>query len=135
MPYRQSQWRTDVTVGQIALGLADKWSGGESDSDGTVYPRASGDVQLGGKKTRSDGTATFLYDEVLHNVYKQIDQGAGVMACTIVRTPVGDDGTPFPGGALTLKGKVKGLSMPEGDYGSNDGAEVEITFTLDADLA
>lgn len=135
MPYRQSQWRTDVTIGPYPLGLADKWAGGGSDSDTSTYPRASGDVQLGGKKTREDGTATYLYDEAMHAVYKAIDRGAGNLGAVIVRTPLGDDGTPYAGGAFTLKGKVKGVSMPEGDYGSNDGAEVEITFTLDADLA
>lgn len=136
MPYRQSQWRTDITVGgNIHLGLADKWAGGNADSDTGDYPRASGRVPLGGQKTRDEGTATYLCDEQLYAVFKQIDEGAGDMPAVITRTPVGDDGTPFAGGALTLKGKVKGVSMPDGDYGSSDGAEVEISFYLEAQLA
>lgn len=92
-------------------------------------------MQLGGKKTRDEGTATFLYDEAMHAVFKDIDRGSGSMPAVIVRTPLGDDKTPMVGSAITLKGIVKGVSMPDGDYGSNDGAEVEIVFTLDADLA
>jgi hypothetical protein len=135
MPYRQSQWRTDVVVGGFHLGLADKWDGGDKSADTTTYPRASGDVALGGKATRADGTATYLYDEQLHAIFKALDSGVGSLNARITRTPTGDDGTPFPGGAFTLTGHLKAVPMPAGDYGSNDGATVDLQFALDTALA
>lgn len=139
MPYRQSNWRTQVSVGptgrEINLGLTDRFSGGNKTSDTTSYERASGSVALGGRPSREDATATWLYDEAMHAIYKTIDAGVGVYKCVIIRTPEADDGTPYPGGALTFTGSVTGLSMPDTDYSSNDGAEVEITFNLDAPIA
>lgn len=135
MPYRQSQWHTYINVGGFDLGRADKWSGGEKTSDNGTYPRADGDTDLGGRASRGDGTATYLYDEKLHAVFKQLDSGVGSLRAVITRVPVGDDGTPFAGGGFTLRGKLKEVPMPDGDYSSNDGAEVELQFSLEAALA
>jgi hypothetical protein len=136
MPYRQSLWRTDLTIEDIGpLGPADKWEGGEKTSDTSDYPRASGSVALGGRASREDGTATYLYDERFHASYKTIERGVGRLRVVITRTPLGDDGTAFAGGGYTLTGRVKSLTMPGTDYGSNDGAEVEIGIQLDADFA
>jgi hypothetical protein len=139
MPYRQSLWRTQVSVGptgrEYDLGPADKWAGGGGTSDANSYPRANGSVALGGRKTRDDGTATYLYDEKMHSLYRTLDNGVGMFRAVIVRTPLKDDGSPMLGGGFTMTGGLAGISEPDTDYGSNDGAEVELSFNLDAPLA
>lgn len=139
MPYRQSLWRTQITVGasgrEYNLGVADRWSGAGAGSDGSSYARANGDVALGGRKSREEGTARYLYDERLHAMFKALDAGVGTFRAVVTRSPLADDGTPFIGGGFTMTGILTGVSQPDTDYSSNDGAEVELTFTLDAPLA
>lgn len=135
MPYRQSLWRTDITVGGMHLGLADAWTGGEKTSDSNTYARATGRINLGAEATRGDGTATYLYDERLHAIFKALDRGVGTLNAIITRTPLGDDGTPFAGGGYTLTGKLKEVPQPDGSYDSSDGATVELQFALDAPMA
>lgn len=139
MPYRQSQWRTDITidgVGNVGGQAAKAWEGAGADADTSVYQRASGAVQLGGAPTRDDGTATYLYDEVLHAQWKAIEAAQKRSArARITRTPVSDDGTPFTGGGFTMTGVVKGCTLPASDYASSDGAEAQIVFAVDAPLA
>lgn len=135
MPYRQNQWRTDITVGDHHLGLAAKWEGAKKDSETSSYPTAEGDVPLGGKATRDDGTATYLYNERIHAIAKKLDDGAGSLDATITRTPHGDDGTPMAGGGYTMTGKLKSVELPEGDAGSSDGAEIKFEFNIDPVLA
>lgn len=135
MPYRQSQWSTDITVDAIHLGLADKWDGGGTAADSQTYPRANGPKNLGGTRARGDGTATYLYDETLDAAFKALDAGAGELDAIIHRTPLGDDGTAFASGGFTMTGKLKEVPQPPGDYGSNDGAEVALVFSLDPDFA
>jgi hypothetical protein len=136
MPYRQSLWATDVTVAGVHLGLADKWSGGEKTSDSNMYMRAGGNVNLGARATRGDGTATFLVDETLDSQLRALDSGVGQSDAVIVRYALRDDGiTPMTGRRYTLTGKLKEVPQPDGDYGSSDGATVDLQFSLDADLA
>lgn len=140
MPYRNSLWRTQVSVGptgrELNLGRADRFTGGNKTADGGTYERAEGTVALGGRPSREDATATWLFDETMNTVYRQIDNGVGEWRAIIIRTPLNDDRTAMVGApAITLRGQVTGLSMPDTDYSSNDGAEVEITFNLDAPLA
>lgn len=135
MPYRQSLVRADVTVGTHHLGIADKWDGGEGDADIGTYQRASGPVTLGGPKTRGDGTATFLVDEAFWAVWPDLDRGRGSLRATIVLVPIGDDGTPFATGPVTLTGTLKTVPTPQGDFSSNDGNAVALVFSLDAERA
>lgn len=135
MPSRQSLWSTDITVGGIHLGLADKWDGGESTVTSGVYWRATGKKSLGGVPDRNDGTATYLYDEKLHASFRALNDGNGNLDAIIIRTPLNDDGTPFAGGGFTMTGVLQEVPMPSGDYSSNDGADVALVFQLDGPLA
>lgn len=135
MPNRQSEWETDITVDDIHLGKADKWDGGGIVADSTTYFRATGPKNLGGTRSRSTGTATYLYDETLDASFRALDAGAGSLNAVIHRTPLGDDGTPMASGGYTLTGKLKEVPQPAGDYSSNDGADVAIVFDLDPDIA
>lgn len=121
---------------EINLGLADRFSGGNKTSDASTYERANGSVALGARASREDATATWLFDETINTVFRQLDNGVGEWRAIIIRTPLADDRTPMVGApAITLRGQMTGVSMPDTDYSSSDGAEVEITFNLDAALA
>lgn len=139
MPARQDRWETSITItdsqGAIALGLADKWSGGGKSSDSKIYPRARGDLQLGGKATREDGKAEYLYYDI-KQFAQRLDSAVGSGKATIARREIGDDGLAIAGGQThTLKAVLKSFSLPEGDAGGNDGAVCELEFALDVELA
>lgn len=141
MPYRQSLVRADVTVGvgpsqtPIHIGIADKWDGGDGDSDIGSYMRASGEQTLGGPKTRDDATATFLVDEAFWAIWPELDRGRGSLRASISLVPTGDDGTPFATGPVTLNGTLKTVPTPQGDFSSNEGNAVGLVFKMDADRA
>lgn len=135
MPYRQSLVRADITAGPHHLGIADKWDGGDGDSDIGTYQRASGEVTLGGPKTRDDATATYLCDEAFWAVWPALDRGRGSLRSSMVLTPVGDDGTPFASGSVTLTGTLKTVPTPSGDFSSNEGNAIALVFKMDAERA
>lgn len=137
MAYTQSKTRANIVIAGVRLGVADQWSGGEKTSDGSYYTRADGQKPLGAPPTRNDGKATYLFTEQFSAIYYQLDVmvGRGDKRATISLTTVGDDGTPFPGGAINLSGFLKTLPPPPGDPKSSDPAELDLEFTLNPDLS
>lgn len=138
MPHRQQQWETQITVtdrsGPMILGLADEWSGGGKSSESKVYPRSRGDIQLGGKSTREDGKAVYLYADIAQFA-SRLDVAVGSGKATISRREVGDDGQQITGGdTVTLKGVLKSFALPDSSADGNDGATCELEFALDTDL-
>jgi hypothetical protein len=117
------------------LGIADKWEGGDGDSDIATYDSSAGRIILGGNQTREDGTATYLVTEAFWEHWLHLDRYRGKLPCTVTLVPVGDDDTPFAGGAATFTGYVKTVPMPRGDFGSNEGNAVGIVLALDAERA
>lgn len=139
MPNRQQQWETQITVedatGPMVLGLADKFSGAGRSSDSKLYPRARGDIQLGGKSAREDGKAEYLYFDV-RGFAKRLDSACGSGKVTITRREIGDDGLLVTGGeSYTLTGRLKSFSLPESAADGEDGAICEMEFALDTEMA
>jgi hypothetical protein len=135
VPYRQSLVKADVTIGPHHLGIADSWGGGSGGADTGTYRRASGEVALGGNKTRENGTVRFLCDEAFWAVWPDLDRNRGEYPARVVLTPTGDDGTPFASGSITLVGRLVDVPTPQGDYSSNEANSIELGLQLDAERA
>lgn len=135
MGYRQSLVRWDVTIGPHHLGVADGFTGGTGGTDSGTYRRATGEVALGGNKTRENATARYLCDEAFWAVWPDLDRNRGSYEVTAVGTPVSDDGTPFATGSVTMKGRLVEVPIPQGDFGSNEANAIELGLQLDAERA
>lgn len=138
MAYTQASVRYDITVGDVHLGIADKWDGGAKAAEAKVYQRANGVKVLVGLPSRESGKATYLYTEDFHAVYQQLDAavGKGSRRAVIGRAVYADDGTPFAGAALPpLTGILTNLGNPPSDPKSADAAEVDLEFFLDTEAA
>lgn len=135
MPYRQSLIRADITIGPHHLGIADRWEGADGGAELGTYDAARGRLQLGGHKTREDGTATFLCDEAFWAVWPALDRGRGSLRIRVVLVPTGDDGTPYASGPVTLTGVLQTVPTPQGDFSSNEGNAIALVFGMDAERA
>ena len=137
MSSTQSSVRVDITIGGVHVGIADKWSGGEKTADVNTYIRSTGEMLLGGPCTRGDGKATYLFDENMYGIYAKLDAmvGRGDKSAVIGITPLADDGTPWAGANIKVKGVLKTLPPPPSDWTSNNAAEIELDFAMQAELA
>lgn len=139
MPYTEAKVRTNITVGPTGvehdLGLADRWEGAGASAESNLYQSALGPVNLGGTKTREQGTARYLGREAVWARFRELDDNAGRWKVRVTRTPHDDDGTEFPVGQFTMTGTLDGVSAPNTDYSSNNAGEIVLTFGLDGLLA
>lgn len=129
MPYREAQWITSIKVGDRDLGRFKSWEGADADSDDSKYVDYDGEIPLGGRKTRANGTAKRLYRERDHALAHWLDNEAIGLEAIITRVPVGDDGNPW-GDPIVLSGKLKGVKIPNHDQSSDGGGELELAFTM-----
>lgn len=134
MSYRQSQWITSIKVGDVDLGRFKSWEGGGADSEDSKYQNHDGEIVLGGRKTRDNGTAKRLYREADYLLTKWLDGTAIGLPAVITRIPVGDDGQPW-GEPIVLRGKLKAVKIPDHDQEQDDGGELELEFTLSTSIA
>jgi hypothetical protein len=132
MPYRQAQWTTSITIGTKLIGNFKSWEGGSVDSEDSKYQNHDGEIVLGGRRTRENGTARRLFKEEDAALVKFLDESVGTSA-EIVRAPVGDDGVAW-GQSYTLKGKLKSVALPDHDAASEDGGELVLEFSLNSAL-
>ena len=134
MAYRAAQWITRIKVGDKDLGRFKSWEGGNVDSEDSKYQNWDGEIVLGGRKSRDDGTAKRLYREADHAIAHWLNNDAIGLAAEITRVPVGDDGEPW-GETIVLKGRLKSVKIPDHDQASDDGGELELGFTLSTTFA
>ena len=112
------------------LGVFDKFTGGEVDSDEQKY-RPGGmqnPVSLGGAVTMGNVTIERLYVlERDHVIAHQMLAGVGVNGIVVTKQPLDLNKVPY-GRPLVYSGKVKQCKPPEHDSTSSDPAMLSIEF-------
>jgi hypothetical protein len=134
-PTRQDTWqiRMHLSDPQVWLGVWDKKTGGEIDSDETKYnPGAMRDpISLGGKKTVGNITLQRIYDRVDdHDNIMRLINGVGKRKCRVSVHPMTFFGHNW-GKALLYDGVLKRVSLPDVDSESNSAALIEVEITID----
>lgn len=127
----ESQYSVTVKVGTLNLGVFDRFSGGEVDSEETKYsPGAMGpQVSLGGKTTVGNITVGRLYDLTRdHVIAKQLIAAVGKADCVVTKQPLDADRNPY-GAPLVYTGKLKSLSFPDHNSESSDPAMMELEIS------
>jgi hypothetical protein len=129
---RQNQAAVTLTVDGVDLGVWDKLSGGEIDSDETKYkPGGMGPhVSLGGAVEVGDLTVSRLYvlgrdTEKIHWLISRVGKGD----CVCARSSLDADGNAWGTPGLVYTGKLKTLTPPELDSESSDAALIELVIS------
>jgi hypothetical protein len=134
---RQDTWiircvLKNATGGTVNLGIWDKKTGGELDSDDIKYYPGGmvPPISLGGKKTTGNVTLQRLYDR--HDDHDRIMSmlnavGKGQM--TISQKPMDPDGHEY-GKAIQYVGTLKRVTVPETDSESTTAAMLEIEIGI-----
>src|SRR5262245_11254926 len=128
---RQDQWSVALSVDGVDLGIWDKASGGEIDSEETTYkPGAMAPpIALGGSVNVGALTVSRLYDLQrdhlqVHWLISRVGKGAAVAK----RQPLDVDGNAF-GKPITYTCRLKQVNPPEYDSESSDAALIELELT------
>lgn len=125
---RQDTFIVRVTLDGQSLGVWDKKSGGELDSDTSSY-RAGGMVKpqnLGGTKTTGNITLSRLYDLTDdHDKINTIFAAVGKGRVSVAQRPMDQDGNEY-GKSIIVNGTLKRVSPPEVDSESSSAAMIEI---------
>lgn len=128
---RQDQWAVTVAVDDVDLGVWDKLSGGEVDSEETTYkPGAMAPrISLGGSVNVGNVTVSRLFDlQRDGNIVHWLINRAGKGTIVIKKTPLDVDGNAA-NKPLTYRGKLKQVNPPEVDSESSDAALIELEMT------
>lgn len=128
---RQDQYAVSMTVDGTPLGVYDKLTGGEIDSEETKYkPGGMGSaVSLGGSVEVGNLTISRLY--VLNRDHDNIHwllSRAGKGQVVVNRQPLDVDGNAY-GRPLVYTGTLKTVTPPEVDSESSDAALLECEIT------
>jgi hypothetical protein len=130
---RQDQFAVSVNLDGVDLGIWDKLTGGEVDSEETTYkPGAMAPrVSLGGSVNVGNVTVSRLFDidrdgGIVHWLIGRAGKGSIV----IKKTPLDVDGNADTAiKPLTYSGKLKQVNAPEVDSESSDAALIELEMT------
>jgi hypothetical protein len=127
---RKDQFRVTVTLNSADLGVWDKKTGGEVDSEETKY-RPGGmapPVALGGSRETTNVELERLFkpdSEALGTLFAQAGRGT----VGISQQPLDANGNPF-GRPIVYTGVLKKVSAPEHDSESSDATMVAIEVTV-----
>lgn len=130
---RQDTWiircvLKNPTGGTVNLGVWDKKSGGELDSDDIKYYPGGmvPPISLGGKKTTGNVTLQRLYDRADdHDRIEQLLTAVGKGHMSIAQRPMDPDGHEY-GKSIKYEGTLKRVTLPETDSESTTAAMLEI---------
>jgi hypothetical protein len=130
-PERQDTWLVTCVLEGKDLGIFDKKSGGEVDSDENKYPLGGmlGEISLGGRKTIGELTISRYYDADRDDPlfgFLNAQVGAGVATVGVV--PLDFHGNP-QGGPVVYSCTLRTFTPPEVDNESQDAAMLELVFT------
>lgn len=131
MGVREDRYRVSVTLdGAGVAGVWDKVSGGDVDSDETIYKPGgmAAPVSLGGTVSYSSVTVSRLYD---HAAFKALVARAGKGRVTVTKIPLDADGNAYAGQSIVYSGTLKTVKAPDADSGSSKEAMIEIQVTCD----
>lgn len=134
VPTREDTHLIGATVDGRDLGVWDTFSGGEVDSEESLYrPGAMGPpISLGGRQTVGNVTISRYYDVLRdHPLYKWLCQRAGRARGSVYWVPLQINGAS--GGApVVYQGTFKRVEHGELDSMGTDAAMVELEFTIEA---
>lgn len=132
---RQDQYRVTVSVdrnGEVRdLGVFDKQSGGEVDSEETKYWPGGmlAQASLGGRRNVSNVTVSRLYRlDRDHSQVGWILAGIGKADVVVTKTSLDVDGNAYAN-PVVYTGKLKQLTLPEADSESSDAALFELEIS------
>jgi len=134
MPYMQSNWTVHLKLDGQDFGYWAVKEGGGVETEEATYDDWDGEVQLGGKRSRTEITLRKLYREAVHNVFRTLDSKAGFGACVLTSSPTDDNGVSW-GNPIVNTGRLGNVAPPDIDKSSSDGGEIEITIRPDVALA
>lgn len=129
---RQDQFVIRMTLNGVSLGIWDKKTGGDLDSDSTsYYPGDMGEQQdLGGRKTASNVILQRLYDRFDdHDKINTLYAAAGKGTVTVSQRPLDDNDNEY-GKAITWNGRLKRVLAPDVDSESGSAALIEVEITV-----
>ncbi len=134
---REDQYSVTVSIDGTDLGVFDKLTGGEVDSEETKF-RPGGmqpHVSLGGYKTVNNVTVSRLYDLSRdHLKVPFLLDRVGKGTATISKQPLDTNGNPF-GPPIVYTGKLKQVTLPDHDSESSDAAMIELEFSPSGTVA
>lgn len=132
-PTRQDTWSAQVSIDGVNLGVFDKCTGGEIDSEEYKYkPGAMAPtVSLGGTKTIGNVIVARLYRlQRDHDRAQWLINRVGKAMCVVSKQPLDTDGNAY-GKPIVYRGKLKRVSFPEHDSESNNAALIEYEISTD----
>jgi hypothetical protein len=127
---------TTVSVNGVSLGEFEAMSGGSVAAESPKHTvGGSRRVAMGGPRETDDVTVSrsFYYDRD-HDLARQLLALAGEAEVVINRAPLDRDGRPF-GRPLVYTGVLSTVTYPEQDAESSDLSRLELTVTVDGDVA
>jgi hypothetical protein len=129
---RQDTWAVGILLNGKKMGIWDKKTGGELDSEESKYYPGGMElpVSLGGRVTPGNITCQRLYDKVLDTEEMALwFRNVGKGGVQITQRPMDIDGQRY-GKAIIWNGTLKRVSMPDVDSESNSAALLEIEVTV-----
>jgi len=127
---------TNPNLPMLDLGVWDKKSGGQGDSEETTYPPGGmkPNVSLGGRQTVENVTVSRLYRLVRdhQNLLARLYAGRGKAEMVVKQQPLDINGHAF-GQPITWRGKLKRVTPPDHDSESNDAALIELEMTVEGE--
>jgi hypothetical protein len=132
-PTRQDTWEVRVSLDGQKLGVWDKKSGGEVDSDEYKYKPGGMEphVSLGGSRTTGNVILARLYRLGRdHLIAQRLINRVGRGRVVVNQQPLDVEGNVF-GNPVVYQGILKRVTVPEVDSESTDPAMIEIEVTPD----
>jgi hypothetical protein len=134
MPYMQRNWTVHLAIDNQDFGFWAVKEGGGIETEDSTYDDWDGQIQLGGKRTRTEITLRKLYREQVHAVFRTLDALAGRGNAVLTSSPTDDDGVSW-GNPIINTGKLGNVAPPDVDKSSSDGGELEIVVRPHVALA
>jgi hypothetical protein len=129
---RQDTFALRVTLNGVSLGIWDKKTGGDLDSEATLYNPGAMMTQLnlGGRKTSANVSVQRLYDRFDdHDKINTLLAAVGHGAVSIAQRPMDEDGNEY-GKSIIWNGTLKRVLIPDVDSESTTAAQVEIEVVV-----
>lgn len=131
---RQDMFRITVTVDGNNLGVFDKMTGGDKDSEETKYkPGGLGaTVSLGGAQTVNNVVVSRLYDGASDGpiLAAWLLAAVGKVNMSVTKTALDTDGHPVGGNGITYVGILKNVTPPEVDSESSSAAMLQLECSV-----
>lgn len=125
---REDQYRVTVAIDNVDLGVFDKLSGGEIDSEETKYKPGgmAPQVSLGGSVSVNNVTVSRLYDlQRDHQILPMLISKVGKGSVTVTKQPLDPDGNVY-GKPTVYTGRLKQVTPPDHDSTGSGAAMVEL---------